>query len=131
MNNSTKIDDKMLLKHQVVAIIEGLEQGITYDQCGMDHEERGAHKDDVISGWDYVEDSLNIEYMISSEGQYLGARILVAFGGPDIWINTRNQTVEGAWWGDHHTQSYLADAMDINDACEELYSCNIHNFLNI
>lgn len=131
MTNQLKTDDKLLIKQHVLSIVEGLENGITYASCGMDHEEHDADRDDIISGFDYISDVLDIEYTISSEGQYLGARVLVAFGGPNIWIDTRRQTVEGAWWDDYYTESYHTDVMDIDGACEELYSCNIHNFLNI
>jgi hypothetical protein len=75
---------------------------------------------------DYLNDVLDIEYTVNGEGQYLGARILVAFGGPNIWVDTRRQTVEGAWWGDYYTESYHTDAMDIDDACREVFSCTIN-----
>ena len=126
MNNQNKIDDKTLLKQQVLSIVEGLEQGITYDECGMDYEADGREATDIIGGMDYLDDVLATEYTISSEGEYLGARILVAFGGPTIWVDTRRQTVEGAWWGDHHIESYHTDAMDIDDACREVFSCTIN-----
>jgi len=126
MNNQNKIDDKTLLKQQVLSIVEGLEQGITYDYCGMDYEADGREATDIISGMDYLDDVLDREYTISSKGEYLGARILVAFGGPNIWVDTRRQTVEGAWWGDHHTESYHTDAMDIDNACREVFSCTIN-----
>ncbi len=126
MANQLKTDDKLLIKQHVLSIVEGLENGITYASCGMDYEEHHADKDDIISGFDYISDVLDIEYTISSEGEYLGARLLVAFGGPNIWIDTRRQTVEGAWWGDYFTESYHTDAMDIDDACNELFSCTIN-----
>ena len=123
MKTTEKTEDQNLLKQHVLGIVEGLENGVTYDHCGMDHEDYNADKDDTINGFDYVSDVLDIEYTISSEGEYLGARLLVAFGGPNIWIDTRRQIVEGAWWGDHHVERYHTDAMDIDYACNELFSC--------
>ena len=54
-----------------------------------------------ISAFDYLQDALDIEYIVGSDGQYRGARVLVAFGGPNIWIDTQRGIVEGAWWENH------------------------------
>ena len=71
---------------------------------------------------DYLDGVLDIEYVVNKAGDYLGARILVAFGGPTIWINTRTNTVEGGWWGDS-ARAHFDDAIGLDDAIFELYSC--------
>ena len=71
---------------------------------------------------DYLGDVLDIEYIISSRKDYLGARLLVAFGGPNIWINTRSKQVEGYWWGESHFQSF-EDTLGIDDYLEEIWGC--------
>jgi len=76
-----------------------------------------------FSAFDYLSDVLDIEYIVNSKKEYLGARILVAFGGPNIWINTRTKQVEGYWWGDSSILSYENDAMDLDSALSELYNC--------
>jgi hypothetical protein len=68
---------------------------------------------------DYLADALDIEYIISSAGEYLGARVLVTFGGPNIWINTRTGTVEGAWWMDRFNASFT-DGLGLDDFLSEL-----------
>ena len=78
-------------------------------------------EDDNESASDYLEDALDIQYIISSDKEYLGARVLVAFGGPNIWINTQTQTIEGYWWGDSHFSSYYNDPLGIDQYLEELY----------
>jgi len=113
---------KDIQKH-VLNIVETLEKGCTYLECGMDAEEHGANKNDIISGFDYLSDVLDIEYITDSKKQYLGARVLVAFGGPNIWINTRTKNVEGYWWQDSSIQSFHDDAMGLDDALEELFNC--------
>jgi len=52
-----------------------------------------------------------------------GFAILVAFGGPNIWINTKDKQVEGFWWGDNFTLSYNNDEMGIHDCEIELIGC--------
>ena len=52
---------------------------------------------------------------------YKGARLLVAFGGPNIWIDTASQEVEGYWGSDRVTRWYSKDYIGLDDACAELY----------
>lgn len=73
------------------------------------------------SAFDYIQDALDIQYIVSHDKAYLGARILVAFGGPNIWIDTRTKTVEGYWWMQKAFADYWDDPMDLDDACAELY----------
>lgn len=75
-----------------------------------------------LTAFDYVCEALDIEYIIGSDGEYRGARILVAFGGPNIWINTKTSQVEGYWWGDSCIMSF-DDEVGLDEACEELYAC--------
>lgn len=83
---------------------------------------KGFSDDAEYSAFDYLEDALDIEYIVNSKGEYLGARVLVAFGGPNIWVNTRTGTVEGAWWSDRAEASFK-DNIGLNDALEELWNC--------
>jgi len=75
-----------------------------------------------FSAFDYLQDALDIEYIVNAKAEYLGARILVAFGGPNIWINTRTHTVEGAWW-DGLAHATFTDNLGLDDALEELWNC--------
>ena len=75
-----------------------------------------------ISGYDYLEDVLDINYVINSDRTYTGARILVAFGGPNIWVDTERGIVEGFWWGNYAKASF-DDSIGLDDALAELYSC--------
>ena len=102
------------LKNQVLHIIKNIEGGFP-DELGQDDQE--------FSAFDYLQDALDIEYIVNSKREYLGARVLVAFGGPNIWINTRTQQVEGYWWGDKCIMSYCNDAMDLDGALSELFNC--------
>jgi len=102
------------LKENVLHIINTI-------QNGMDSYE---NEGEPMDAYEYLSDVLDIEYCISSDKKtVLGARILVAFGGPNIWINTRTKQVEGYWWNDSCIMSYENDEMDIENAVIELWSC--------
>lgn len=78
--------------------------------------------DEPISAFDYLGDVLDIEYIVNSKREYLGARILVAFGGPNIWVDTKRGIVEGYWWGDKASASF-EDAIGLDEALETLWEC--------
>jgi hypothetical protein len=101
------------LQNHVESIANKLTNGFN-DELNSDNE--------PMSAFDYLQDALDIEYIIGSDGQYRGARILVAFGGPNIWIDTKNNEVEGYWWTDKATSSYT-DSIGLNEALEELWNC--------
>ena len=75
-----------------------------------------------LNAFNYLQDALDIEYIVNSKGECLGGRILVAFGGPNIWIDTRRGVVDGYWWGE---QAHVAfdDGLGLEDALEELWAC--------
>jgi hypothetical protein len=86
------------------------------------NEGRDVDSEGEFSAFDYLQDALDIEYIVNRKGEYLGARVLVAFGGPNIWVNTRTKTVEGHWWGDSATASFT-DNLGLDDALSELWNC--------
>jgi hypothetical protein len=120
MNIAEKTEDR--LRDHVAEIVKTIEEG--YKAESNDDYDGQYEKGDVISAYDYLSDILDIEYYLSSDRETcLGARILVAFGGPNIWIDTRKGLVEGYWWGDSCVMSYYVDAMNIDDTVIELWSC--------
>ena len=75
------------------------------------------------TAFDYLNsDALEIKYVLDEAQNYLGAKILVSFGGPNIWINTQHNTVDGYWWGDDSSFSY-EDKLGLDDACRDLFEC--------
>jgi hypothetical protein len=98
------------IKNHVQEIADMLSNGFG-DEKNSDGED--------FSAFDYLQDALDIEYIVNSKGDYLGARVLVTFGGPNIWVNTRTNTVEGHWWGDSAYASFT-DNIGLDDALNEL-----------
>lgn len=103
------------LKNHVDNIESMLSNGFPEDELNFDG--------DPYSAFDYLAEALDIEYIIDRDRNYLGARVLVSFGGPNIWINTRTKTVEGYWWSDKYSTGYI-DNIGLDDAIRELYECN-------
>ena len=112
------------LERMVGNIVAGIEAGITNRDAGVDCESEGLSPDDQVGGYDYLADALDIQYIVSGAREYLGARVLVAFGGPNIWINTHSKQVEGYWWGDTVIRSYHDDKIGLDEALSEIWGCS-------
>ena len=74
----------------------------------------------TASAW--MEDTYDIRYYVDSRKEYLGAEIMVAGGGPTIWVNTYTKYVEGYWGGDKVLEPFI-DNLDLDDYCAEMYGC--------
>ncbi len=75
---------------------------------------------DNASSW--MEDVYDIRYIVDREKRYLGAELMVAGGGPTVWVNLDTKYVEGYWGGDQVTEPFT-DNLGLDDYCEEMYGC--------
>ena len=72
---------------------------------------------DVLSVWDYLSDVYNVEFRVNGKSvdDLRSVQIMVACGGPNIYLDTETKSVELYWWGDRASYpiSYsVADALD-------------------
>ena len=72
------------------------------------------------TAYDWLEDVLDIEWVVGSEKDLRGCRLLVAFGGPNIWVDTRRGIVEGHWYSDSAT-AHFNDNYELDDCLADLY----------
>lgn len=96
---------------------------VTCTECGRD--DNGENDWEALGIYDYFEDAFDIDYLISSDKETLkGVRVLVAFGGPNIYVDTITGTVHLEWW-DEHGEAWIPSEYceQINEAFEELYHC--------
>jgi hypothetical protein len=94
---------KEQLRQQVLGAVESLENPET----------------DVVEFLD--DDCLGIETLkFSVYGDWKGAEVSYALGGPNVFIDTENQTVNGRWGGDRVEISYT-DNIGFDDVLEEIY----------
>ena len=68
----------------------------------------------------FMEGTYDIRYYVDRSKSYLGAEIMVAGGGPNIWVNTYTKQVEGYWGGDKVLEPFI-DNLGLDDYCEEMY----------
>ena len=104
-------------EEQLRRMCKSIADGITEPQQITD-EETGEKREETASDW--MEDVYDIRYIVDREKRYLGAELLVAGGGPTIWVNLDTKYVEGYWGGDRVTVPFI-DELDLDGYCEEMY----------
>ena len=65
----------------------------------------------------------DIEWITHQDHSYKAARLLVAGGGPSIWVNLQSLKVEGYWWGCDKVEHHFLDNIGLDDYLEELHAC--------
>lgn len=90
--------------------------------------ERGEYETESEEGcnaYDYLSNALDFRWIVQNDLTFIGARILVAFGGPNVWIDTDKKKVEGYWWGDYASADYSEDSLGLQECVGELYQSRL------
>lgn len=74
----------------------------------------------------YISDALDVDYRLSSQLELLGVCLYTTLGGPNVWIDTYHNTIEGRW-GSSSMSIYVAD--DICDEINDYYAEYLSNFI--
>mgnify|MGYP003135897029 CR=1 FL=1 len=75
---------------------------------------------DGTSASEFMDSTYDIRYIVDREKRYIGAELMVAGGGPTVWVNLYTGYVEGYWGGDKVEQPFT-DNLGLDDYCEEMY----------
>lgn len=98
--------------------------GIVCYTCPHCKEEIAENDLEPVSLYDFFEDCYDIEYRCNSQKEYRSVCIMVACGGPNIYIDTASKRVELYWWSDRASYPIRWDAVDAVDAwAEEYWKC--------
>ena len=106
---------------QLRRMCKNIADSITNRVISNDEQEDGSvEQRGGASEW--MEGTYDIRYYVDSSKRYLGAEIMVAGGGPTIWVNTYTKEVEGYWGCDKVREPFI-DNLGLDDYCEEMYGC--------
>lgn len=74
---------------------------------------------------EWLDDNVyDIEYTIGSNKEYRGVRIMIACGGPNIYLNTKSGDVELYWWNERANYPMSRNVIDMIDSTyEEMFAC--------
>ena len=68
----------------------------------------------------FMDHVYNIEWITHNDHTYKAARLLVAGGGPNIWVNLQTEMVEG-YWGADEVSWHFQDNIGLDDYLEEMH----------
>lgn len=87
--------------------------------CTADYEPETA------SMGDYFTEYYNIEYRIGSDMETLNSvEIMIAYGGPNIYVDTADAKIKLYWWGEYAEASLdRSTATEIDNYFDELWCC--------
>ena len=106
---------------QLRRMCKDIADGITNPVTSNDEQEDGSvEQHGGASEW--MEDVYDIRYIVDRDKRYMGAELMVAGGGPTIWVNLYTNEVEGYWGGDRVTAPFI-DNLGLDDYCEAMYDC--------
>lgn len=108
------------------------EENTTYDEihdvmtCPHCSAEFNSDDVDPFGILDYFTGALDIEYHSRGRGadDYAGVRIMVAFGGPNIYVDTKRGCVELFWWNEYaRCDLWNETRYAIDEIFEEFWRC--------
>jgi hypothetical protein len=106
-------------EEQLRRMCKDIADGITNPVTSNDEQEDGSvEQHGGAHAW--MQDVYDIRYIVDREKRYYSAELLVAGGGPTIWVNLNTKEVEGYWGGDKVLEPFI-DNLGLDDYCEEMY----------
>lgn len=104
------------LERQCRSIADDINDGILATDIDEYDIDWGYEDGDLMTGHHWLEDVMDYRYLLNNDGELLKVELLVAHGGPNIWVHIWHDgtgSVEGYWWGDRATANFYRDAMDV------------------
>ena len=109
-------------EEQLVRMCKSIAVSITNPVISNDEQEDGSvEQHGGASEW--MEDVYDIRYIVDREKRYYSAELMVAGGGPTIWVNLNTGYVEG-FWGRDKVEEPFTDNLGLDDYCEDMYGCS-------
>jgi hypothetical protein len=69
----------------------------------------------------FMDGVYDIEWTTHRDHEYRAARLLVAGGGPTIWVNTMTDCVEG-YWGTDKVKHHYSDQINLDNYLLEMHA---------
>lgn len=90
--------------------------------------EAGKNEEDdfePVTIYDYLAGVLDVTYYTTGrDGEYLGVRLMLTCGGPNVFLDTYRRTLELYWWNERATVDLLPnEANEVDAMWSELYNC--------
>ena len=79
-------------------------------------------KDECQDFYDYFDEVYDIEYRIDGKGEYKSVQLMIAYGGPNIYVDTNDNYVK-LYWGSNYAKAPISYTVsdEIDNIFEEIY----------
>ena len=102
--------------------VEAYDEEHTDDGDEFDDDGYNEYGEDRVSC--YFQGVLDIEYRVGSDNQLRGVELLVGYGGPNLYIDTKHMQVQGFWAGASATAAINKQVCaEIDEYFEQLRGC--------
>ena len=108
-------------------IPERVDEKFKEDSCKIQLRDNCKHIAESITDGEgdvheWMEGVYDIEWITYQDKTYKSSRLMVAGGGPNIWVNLQRNVVQGYWWGDY-CEHHFTDNLGLDEYLEEIYDC--------
>tara|TARA_R100000458_G_scaffold53805_1_gene56372 strand:- start:433 stop:819 length:387 start_codon:yes stop_codon:yes gene_type:complete len=86
-------------------------------------------KEGTAYKWLEKNEVYSIEWITTQDHKYKACRLMVAGGGPNIYVNTQTEQVEGYWASDKFAWGFR-DSINLDDYFSEEFENSINKKLN-
>lgn len=84
-------------------------------------------EEDSYTALDYVDEALDIVYHVRGRHDVIGAELLLTYGGPNIFLDTRDRVIKGYWAGDYAEVrlgiAHESNIEAINEVLTDVFNC--------
>lgn len=95
-------------------------------RCPCCHDVADTDDWEALSLWDYLNDTLDMEWVIDSSREYKAARFWVTLGGPSVWIDTEKKAVCLRWGGEYAEYGLLWDTAEaVDEIAAEMWEMDL------
>ena len=98
--------------------------GVIYREYPENDDEHDIEELEQYTLWDYLTDVYDIEYTLDTYKEYKAIRLMIACGGPNIYLNTKSGDVELYWWTEKERYPMRSDVIEaLDEYGTELFNC--------
>ena len=108
-------------EQQLRRMCKNIADSITNPVISNDEQEDGS-VEQRGGAHDWMQDVYDIRYIVDREKRYYSAELMVAGGGPTIWVSLNDMEVQGYWGGDRVNEPFI-DNLGLDDYLEDMYGC--------
>lgn len=89
---------------------------------GYDEDRVNYGEEAELTAWDWLGDVLDIEYRVGSDGEYRSAKVLIGFGGPNVWVDTATCSLVVYWDTREERDLPLSFCEELDDVLAEMWA---------